>query len=63
MKPYLFAVSVLLMLFSAGAGLTWFATSALSYFETRSRLLSLTCGVAALFAVIGALAWSVPSRG
>ncbi|KVH68800.1 hypothetical protein WJ42_33505 [Burkholderia cepacia] len=63
MNDYLFAVSVLLMLISAGAGLARGADAALQRCNVRSRLIALSIGAGALLALILALAVTVPPRG
>ncbi|WP_446325990.1 hypothetical protein [Burkholderia pseudomallei] len=63
MNNYLFGISVLAMLLSAGAGLARGAAAALELVDVRSRLAALSIGAAALLALMVALGWSVPPRG
>lgn len=63
MNDYLFGICVLLMLFSAGAGLVRGATFTLQLVNVRSRLAALSLGAGALLALIVALAITVPPRG
>ncbi|KWE66104.1 hypothetical protein WL77_15015 [Burkholderia ubonensis] len=63
MNNYLFGISVLAMLLSAGAGLARGAAAALQLVNVRSRLAALSIGAAVLLALMVVLAWSVPPRG
>ncbi|PRE89295.1 hypothetical protein [Burkholderia gladioli] len=64
MKPYVFSISVLLMLSLSLSGVYCLTTDVLRLVEVRhARSIALTIGVVAMVALVTALAWSVPPRG
>ncbi|WP_412022694.1 hypothetical protein [Burkholderia cepacia] len=63
MKPYVFSISVLLMLSFSLTGIYCVAGDVLRLFEVRyARVIAFTIGAAAMIALVAALAWSVPPR-
>jgi len=64
MKPYVFSIGVLLMLSFSLTGIYCLTGDVLRLFEVRhARPLAFLIGIAAMFALVAALAWSVPPRG
>ncbi|WP_186288415.1 hypothetical protein [Burkholderia gladioli] len=64
MKPFVFALGVLLMLAFSTAGMSWLASSALRLVDARhGRALALAVSVLCMVALVASLAWSVPPRG
>ncbi|UVS99082.1 hypothetical protein [Burkholderia glumae] len=64
MKPYVFSISVLLMLSLSLSGVYSLTTDVLRLVEVRhARSIAFTIGVVAMVALVTALAWSVPPRG
>lgn len=64
MKPYVFGISVLLMLSLALTGIHYLAADVLRLFDVRhARAIAFVIGVVAMVALLAALAWSVPPRG
>jgi hypothetical protein len=63
MKPYVFAIGVLLMLAFSTAGIASLASSVLRQLDARYvRTAAFPLAVVLLVALIAALAWSVPPR-
>ncbi|MBU9413664.1 hypothetical protein [Burkholderia multivorans] len=64
MKPYVFGISVLLMLSLSLTGAYYLTTDVLRLFDVRyARPLAFVGGVAVIVALVVALGWSVPPRG
>ncbi|KVV48241.1 hypothetical protein WT27_04930 [Burkholderia territorii] len=64
MKPYVFGISVLLMLSLALTGIYYLAADVLRLFDVRNaRPIAFAIGVVAMIALVTALTWSVPPRG
>ncbi|AKA61166.1 MULTISPECIES: hypothetical protein [Burkholderia] len=64
MKPYVFGISVLLMLSLSLTGIHYLAADVLRLFDVRhARAIAFVIGVVAMVALLAALAWSVPPRG
>ncbi|MBR8399882.1 hypothetical protein KDW65_24945 [Burkholderia cenocepacia] len=64
MKPYVFSIGVLLMLSFSLTGIYCLTGDVLRLFEVRhARPFAFLIGIAAMFALVAALAWSVPPRG
>ncbi|ARL98168.1 hypothetical protein [Burkholderia pseudomallei] len=64
MKPYVFGISVLLMLSLSLTGIHYLAADVLRLFDVRhARAIAFVIGVVAMIALLAALAWSVPPRG
>ncbi|UWX70319.1 hypothetical protein [Burkholderia gladioli] len=64
MKPFVFALGVLLMLAFSTAGMSWLASSALRLVDARRvRGLAFAVSVLCMVVLVAALAWSVPPRG
>ncbi|NRO98140.1 hypothetical protein GWC77_19620 [Paraburkholderia sp. NMBU_R16] len=63
MKPYVFGISVMLMLSSSMTGMTWIASIGLRRTSKRFGPVSaVAAGTLALSFLIAALAWSAPGR-
>ncbi|HDR9511823.1 hypothetical protein C5615_36490 [Burkholderia cepacia] len=63
MKPYVFSIGVLLMLTFSLTGIYCLIGDVLRLFEVRhARVIAFAIGVVAMFALVVALAWSVPPR-
>ncbi|MCA8205579.1 hypothetical protein LGM71_31610 [Burkholderia sp. AU33545] len=64
MKPYVFSISVLLMLSLSLTGIYCLVADVLRLFDVRNtRAIAFVIGVVAMVAIVAALAWSVPPRG
>ncbi|MBU9280707.1 hypothetical protein [Burkholderia multivorans] len=64
MKPYVFGISVLLMLSLSLTGAYYLTNDVLRLFDIRyARPIAFVIGVAVMVALVTALAWSVPPRG
>ncbi|MBJ9727509.1 MULTISPECIES: hypothetical protein [Burkholderia cepacia complex] len=64
MKPYVFGISVLLMLSLSLTGIYYLAADVLRLFDVRNaRAIAFVIGVVAMVVLVAALACSVPPRG
>ncbi|QKM48753.1 hypothetical protein B7760_02791 [Burkholderia glumae] len=64
MKPYVFSISVLLMLSFSLTGIYYLSGDVLRLFDVRHvRPIAFAIGIVAMIALVAALAWSVPPRG
>ncbi|MCS6473391.1 hypothetical protein NX871_26095 [Burkholderia thailandensis] len=64
MKPYVFSISVLLVLSFSLTGVYCLAADVLRLFDVRhARSIAFVIGAVAMVVLIATLAWSVPPRG